>query len=115
MYKNIDYIYDATSILEQITGMDVTVESKRKEHDAVMTINGQLFFVIAKNEIRKENEGFLINLVVPFEGDRCSSIFIAKYISSDTAKTLKSLRINYLDTSGNCYIQTKDFLIYVSG
>lgn len=38
-----------------------------------------------------------------------------QYISADTAQTLKSLWINYLDTSGNCYIQTKDFLVYVSG
>ena len=57
----------------------------------------------------------MINLVVPFEGDYCSFIFVDKYISTETAQTLKSLRINYLDTSGNCYIQTKDFLIYVSG
>ena len=115
MYKNTDYIYDAASTFEQITGFSATVESKRKEHDAIVTINEQTFSVKARNEIRKENEGLLINLVVPFEGDYCSSIFIAKYISADTAKTLKSLRINYLDTSGNCYIQTKDFLIYVSG
>jgi len=115
MYKNTDYIYDAASILEQITGFSATVESKRKEHDAIVTINEQTFSVKARNEIRKENEGLLINLVVPFEGDYCSFIFIAKYISADTAKTLKSLRINYLDTSGNCYIQTKNFLIYVSG
>jgi hypothetical protein len=115
MYKNTDYIYDAASILEQIAGLAATVKSKRKEHDAVMTINGQPFSVIARNEIRKENEGLLINLVVPFEGKYCSFLFIAKYISVETAQTLKTLRINYLDTSGNCYIQTKDFLIYVSG
>jgi hypothetical protein len=115
MYKNTDYIYDAASIIEQITGLIATVERKRKEHDAAMTINGQTFSVIARNEIRKENEGLLINLVVPFEGEFCSHILIAKYISVDTAKVLKSLLINYLDTSGNCYIQTKDFFIYVSG
>jgi hypothetical protein len=115
MYKNTDYIYDAASIFEQITGLTVTVERKRKEHDAIITINGQPFAVIEKNEIRKENEGLLINLVVPFDGDYCSFLFVANYISADTAHTLKSLRINYLDTSGNCYIQTKTHLIYVSG
>jgi hypothetical protein len=114
MYKNTDYIHDAALILEQITGFSATVESKRKEHDAVVIINGQSFFVKARNEIRKENEGSLID-PVPFEGEYCPFIFIAKYISADTAQTLKSLRINYLDTSGNCYMQTKDFLIYVSG
>lgn len=115
MYRNTDYIYDAVSIFEEITALTTTVESKRKEHDAIITINGQTLFVIARNEIRKENEGLLIDLIVPFEGEYCSSILIAKYISADTAKTLKSLRINYLDTSGNCYMQTKDYLIYVTG
>ena len=115
MYKNIDYIYDAASIFEQLTGFTVTVNGKREKHDAVMTINGQTFFVIAKNEIRKANESLLIDLVVPFE-EKCNShLFIAKYISTDTANTLKSLRINYLDVSGNCYLQTKEFLIYISG
>jgi len=115
MHKNTDYIYDTVSILEQLTGFTVTVENKRKEHDSIISINGQTFFVKARNEIRKENEGLLINLVFPFEGKYCPFIFIAKYISVDTAQTLKSLRINYLDISGNCYIQTKNFLIYVSG
>jgi len=115
MYKSTDYIYDAASVLEQLTGFAATVENKRKEHDSVVTINGQVFFVKARNEIRKENEGLLINLVFPFEGEYCSFIFIARYISIDTAQTLKSLRINYLDVSGNCYIQTKEFLIYISG
>ena len=108
-------MYDAATALEQIAGVAVTVESKRKEHDAIMTVNGQILFVKAKNEIRKENEGLIINLVAPFEGAYCSYLFIAKYIAADTAKTLKSLNINYLDTSGNCYIQTKDFLLYVTG
>ena len=115
MLKNNEYIYDAGSILEQLTGFTVTVERMKEEYDAFISINGHTFFVIAKNEIRKENEGPLINLVIPFEDKFSSHIFIAKYISSDTANTLKSLRINYLDVSGNCYLQTQDFLIYISG
>ncbi|MDL2228007.1 hypothetical protein LJC30_03875 [Odoribacter sp. OttesenSCG-928-L07] len=115
MYKNTDYIYDAASKLEQITGLTATVECKRKEHDAVININGQQFFVIARNEIRKGNEGLLINLVAPFENKLTSHVLIAKYISAETAQTLKSLKINYIDASGNCYIQTKDFFVYISG
>lgn len=30
MYKNTNYNYDAASILEQISGLAVTVESKKK-------------------------------------------------------------------------------------
>lgn len=42
-----------------------------------MTINRQTFSVIARNEICKENEGVLIDLVVPFKGEYCSFLFIA--------------------------------------
>ena len=115
MHKNIDYIFDAASTLEQLTGFTVAIESKSDEYDAVMTINGHTYCVIARNEIRKENESLLINLMVPFDEKLCSHLFIAKYISIDTANTLKSLRINYLDVSGNCYLKTNDFLIYISG
>lgn len=115
MYENTDYIHDAASMFEQITGLTATVKGKKNGQEATMTINGEAFFVKARNEVRKENEGVLINLVVPFENEYNSVIFVAKYISADTAKTLKSLRINYLDNSGNGYIQTKDFLVYVSG
>jgi hypothetical protein len=115
MYKNNDYIYDAALVLEQISGLPVTVESKRKEYDAVVNINGHQFNGIARTEIRKENEGFLINLHCPFEGKPCGFIFIAKYIAADTAKTLQELNINYLESSGNCYIKSDNFFLFISG
>lgn len=115
MYKNIDYVYDAASILERLTDLSVSIESHRERHEIVVTINGRQLIVEAKNEIRRENENLLIHLVAPFKGEFCSYILIAKYISIETAKTLKSLNINYLDVSGNCYIHTEDILIYISG
>lgn len=115
MYKNNDYIYDAAQALEQLTGYSTSVESQRKEHDAIMLINGHQFYVEAKNEIRKENEGLLIALLAPFEGKENSKIIVAKYIAIETAKRLKANNINYLDISGNCYIKTKDILIHISG
>lgn len=115
MYKNNDYIYDAAQALEQLTGFSVTFESQRKEYDAVMHIDGHLFYVDAKNEIRKENEGFLICLMAPLGEKTDSKIVIAKYIAADTAQNLKANNINYLDVSGNCYIKTKDLLIYIIG
>lgn len=115
MYKNNDYIYDAALVLEQLTGFPVTLESQRKEYDAIMHIDGHPLYVEAKNEIRKENEGLLISLMAPFEGKTDSKIIVAKYIAIDTAQNLKANNINYLDISGNCYIKTKDLLIHIIG
>ena len=115
MYKNNDYIYDAALALEQSTGFSVTLKSQRKEYDAIMHVDGFPFNVVAKNEIRKENEGFLIDLFTPFDGKTDSKIIVARYISIDTAQKLKANNINYLDVSGNCYIKTKNLLIHVLG
>ena len=115
MSKSIDYINDAASTLERLTGFSVIVENSGKDCDATIRINEQDICVIARNEIRKENEGLLIQHFAQANGKCCPYVFIAKYISVDTAKTLKELRMNYLDISGNCYIQIGDFLIYISG
>lgn len=59
MYQNNDYIYDASLALEKLTGLSVTNESRRKEYDGIIEINGHTFTVLAKNELRKETKGLL--------------------------------------------------------
>lgn len=113
MYKDNDYIYDAVQTLEQLTGFEISIERKKDEHDAIIRINGKSFYVEAKNEIRKENEGLLIDLLT--QPSEASKMIIAKYITGDTAQKLKAKQINYLDISGNCYIKTNDSVIYISG
>ncbi|GAB6119945.1 hypothetical protein FACS1894179_08800 [Bacteroidia bacterium] len=115
MYKNNDYIYDAALALEQLTGFPVSLESQRKEYDAIMHIDGYQFYVEAKNEIRKENEAALINLMTSSDEGSSNKIIVAKYIAIETAKKLKTYYINYLDASGNCYIKSNSLQIYVSG
>ena len=113
MYKGNDYIYDAAQTLEQLTGLAVSIEGKEDEHNAIIRINGKSFYVEAKNEIRKENEGLLIDLLT--QPNEASNMIIAKYIAIDTAEKLKAKQINYLDVSGNCYIKVNDSVIYISG
>jgi len=45
MYPNNDYIYDASVALEQLTGLNIAVESRRNEYDGIIDINGQAFFL----------------------------------------------------------------------
>lgn len=116
MYTNNDYIYDASVTLEQLTGLNITVESHRKEFDGIIDINGYAFTVEAKNELRKENKGFLFTRLEELRTKtNRPTLVIAKYITSEVALELKENGINYLDLAGNCFINHQDLLLYIVG
>jgi len=116
MYHNNDYIYDASVALEQLTGLDITVESRRNEYDGIIDIQGHAFTVEAKNELRKENKGFLFTRLEELKTKtKRPTLIIAKYITSEVALELRENGINYLDVAGNCYIKYQDLLLYIVG
>ncbi len=47
MYKNADYIYDATVQLHQIADVAAEVENNSNDYDGVATINNTNFVVIS--------------------------------------------------------------------
>lgn len=116
MYPNNDYIYDASVALEQLAGLTVTIESRRNEYDGIIGINGHTFTVEAKNELRKENKGFLITRLDELKTmTKRPTLVIAKYIAAEVALELKENGINYLDVAGNCFIKYQDLLLYITG
>jgi hypothetical protein len=116
MYPNNDYIYDASVTLEQLTGLNITVESRRNEYDGIIDINGHAFTVEAKNELRKENKGFLFARLEELKTKtKRPTLIIAKYITSEVALELKGSGINYLDVAGNCFIKYQDLILYIVG
>ena len=116
MYQNNDYIYDAGVALEQLTGLNITVESRRNEYDGIIDINGHTFTVEAKNELRKENKGFLFSRLEELKTKtKRPTLIIAKYITSEVAIELREKRINYLDVAGNCFIKFQDSILYIVG
>jgi len=116
MYPNNDFIYDASVALEQLTGLNITVESHRNEYDGIIDINGHAFVVEAKNELRKENKGFLFARLEELKTKtKHPTLIIAKYITSEVALELRENGINYLDVAGNCFIKYQDLLLYIVG
>jgi hypothetical protein len=113
MEKNKDYIYDAALALEQLSGFPVTVESRPKEPNTIIKINGYQFVVEAKNEVRKENKGMLISQIT--QTNNLSYLVVANYIASDAAEDLREREINYLDSAGNCFIKNALLFVSVSG
>lgn len=116
MYRNNDYIYDASIALEKLTGLCVNVESNRNEYDGIININGHTFTVEAKNELRKENKGFLYARLDELKAKtKRPTLIIAKYITSEVALELRDNGINYLDVAGNCFIKYEELLLHIVG
>jgi hypothetical protein len=116
MYPNNDYIYDASVALELLTGLNINMESRRNEYDRIIDINGHVFTIEAKNELRKENKGFLYTRLDELKAKtKRPTLIIAKYITSDVALELRENGINYLDVAGNCFIKYQELLLHIMG
>lgn len=116
MYKNNDFIYDASVQFEQLTNIPVEIESKRKEYDAILTMNDIQFIVQAKSEIRASNKGIILSEIKNLKGQsRRPIIVIAKYLAVDIAKEFKNLGINYIDIAGNAFVKEGELFVFISG
>ncbi len=116
MNRNCDYIYDAAKQLESLSGVPITVESDRKDYDALLTINNKQFVVIGKTEVRTSSKG-LVYAQLKEVGKKTSKpiVVIAKFIAREIAKEFKEKGINYIDIAGNGYIKKDSLSIFVSG
>lgn len=116
MYRNNDIVYDAIEKLKGFTGVSITVDSSRKEYDAIISFVDKQLTVVAKTEIRSSNIGLILSEIKQIK-DRSTRpiILIAKFISSEIVNDLKEKGINYLDTSGNAFVKEGDLYVYISG
>ncbi len=116
MYKNNDFIYDASAHFEQLTGIIAEVQSQQQNYDAILTLRNIQFIVEAKSEVRKSNKGLVLSQLNHLKKlSQRPIVLIAKYIAVDIARELKDLNINYIDVSGNSYINEQDLFIYIIG
>ena len=69
-------------------------------------------------EVKSNGEKRFVNMFMLLAGqytDEACYVFMAPYISEESAKALKKGKYSYMDLSGNCYILTKRIFLYVSG
>ncbi len=116
MYRNNDFIYEATSKLEQLIDIPMQVESNRNNYDALLTINNIQFIVETKSTVRTSNQGFVLaQLEELIKNANRPIVLIAEYISKKATQELKERGINYIDVAGNAYIKYRDLAIFVEG
>ena len=116
MYRNNDFIYEATSKLEELINVPIQVDSNRANYDALLTLNQTQFVVESKSAVRTSNQGFILSQLEEMKNNSNKPIIlIAEYISKKATQELKERGINYIDVAGNAFIKYKDLAIFVKG
>ncbi|GAO28572.1 type IV toxin-antitoxin system AbiEi family antitoxin [Geofilum rubicundum] len=114
MPRDNDFIFEAIASLEEITGIPIAFETVRKGYDVVLQIYNETFYCIAKKNAKNANYGIIMSALKDINHLQ-NNIVIADYLTKTTTDELKQNGINYLDASGNAFIKTRDFFVYVEG
>jgi hypothetical protein len=115
MYRDNDFIYEAIASLEDTTGIPIVIiEKVKKTYDVVLQINNETFYCITKKNAKNANYGIIMSTLKDFNHSK-NNIIIADYLTKNTAEELKQNGINYLDASGNTFLKTDHFFVYIEG
>jgi len=117
--KNEDTLKQAFQALSNTTGARVKILGREigeenTQIDARIKLHfrtaEQIFNVEAKGEVR---EGVLAQLLLQFGKKKDDWLFIARYIPVSVKEQLRANGINYLEATGNCYINTAQLYILI--
>ena len=116
MYRNNDFVYEATLKLEQLIGIPIEIDSSRNNYDVLLQIDNEQFIVEAKSSVRTSNQGLVLSQL---EDKKRNSnrpiILIAEFISKNASEELKDRNINYIDVAGNAFIKHDNLVIFIAG
>lgn len=116
MYRNNDFIYEATSKLEQLINIPIEIDSSRQSYDALLRIKNEQFIVEAKSAVRTSNQGLVMSQLEEMkQNSNRPIILIAEYISKKATEELKERGFNYIDIAGNAFIKFNDLVVFIEG
>lgn len=125
--KSLDLIDKSLLALEALLGERAKLSFKRTEGikdngwDGILSINSEDFYVeavLGENTLQKrlENKEYHIrkcnHALVKSSTDY---ILVVEYLDEDLKNLIKKEKLNYIDASGNCFIQGENFVFFVEG
>lgn len=116
MQRDTDFIYEAITKVEELTGITIEFDSTRPNYDGLIRIKETEFAVEAKSAVRTSNLGLILSqLELLTQVSRRPILMVSKYIAKAAAKEFKERSINFIDTAGNALIKQGDLFIYIEG
>ncbi|MGV8878944.1 MAG: type IV toxin-antitoxin system AbiEi family antitoxin [Sphingobacteriaceae bacterium] len=117
--KEEQVLIPALTKFTEITGIEAmilrTSEGKKASLDVIIEISkGQQRYILevdVKSEIRTAALSSILSKQKAIDG---KLLMVSKYIPAPMKDELKSYGINYIEGSGNCYIETRGIYVYVN-
>lgn len=104
-----------TGAAVKVLGIEVVEDRRPFPIDAVVQVTfrnvKQKFYGEVKGEVRRP---VLSRLLDQFGKEKDKWLLIAKYIPSPVKEDLRKNGINYLEATGNCYINTGNIYLYIN-
>lgn len=72
------------------------------------------FLIEVKSNGEKRFANMFMQEAAMYNEEKCL-VFMAPYISEESARAMKTRKYSYMDLSGNCYILTRRIFLYVGG
>ncbi len=114
-------IEKAITKLQQLTNLPIQVLNKHLKTKANLRPDAEIkidlanksysFLVEAKSELRQIH---LSRIIQYFSNEPQNWLLISQYISKPNREILRNENINYLDVSGNCYINKNSLFLYIN-
>lgn len=116
MRKDTDFIYEAITKVEELSGIPIDFDSTRPNYDGLVRIEDQEFLVEAKSAVRNSNLGMIISQIEQIEqSSRRPILLVSKYIAKSAIHEFKKRKINFIDTAGNALIRQGSVFILIEG
>lgn len=104
-----------TGATVKVLEIEVVEDHRPFQIDALVQVRfrsgKQQFYVEVKGEVRQP---VLSRLLTQFGKEKDKWLLVAKYIPGPLKDELKKNGINYLETTGNCYINTGNIYLYIN-
>jgi len=119
-YEHQDSMMEAFQALTRQTGarvkiLDREIKEENERIDARIQVRfrtgEQVFNVEAKGEVRA---GILPQLLVKFGKNKERWLFVARYIPTPVKDQLRASGINYLEATGNCFVNTGQVYLFIN-
>ncbi len=114
---DIHIVDKAIERLHELTGIEVQYKPQathKNREDGMINIGKKPGIDLSaqiKNEIRETQIPALINQMSKYDGQ---FILVSRYIPAPVKDHLKTEGINYLETSGNCFISNNQLFVYIN-
>tara|TARA_Y100001978_G_C23658095_1_gene417137 strand:- start:220 stop:1224 length:1005 start_codon:yes stop_codon:yes gene_type:complete len=116
MRKDTDFIYEAITKVEELSGIHIEFDSTRPSYDGLVQIKDQEFLVEAKSAVRTSNLGLVISQIEQArDTNRRPILLVSKYVAKAAVQEFKKRNINFIDSAGNALIKYGQVFIYIEG